>query len=360
MTEKPTRLDIALRFHSIPQRLSLLKHWSPTTLPGPSKMDPFLIKLEDGKQISGFINIPATAIPTSSPCKPLVVFMHGGTYTAKFWDAHPDHSIMTLSNALNIPVVSINAPGTLDTTMPDMSGEGKRWYYESAELLNNHFLPAIYERYGKPNGANSIFLWGHSMGSHRACVTAGRYFESLSKSNYPLCGILLQGFGVLLHPYGDDSDFMKIYKLYGTDWPQNIKDKMFLRSQDNLSDPSKFTDVNSTVNIPLPWHEQAGSLDLINWGQTMASQVECPVMHVLADHDCFHPATEENMAATKTWFSKSRKVQTVKLLNAPHAAELSNVSTAYYLQGFGFALESAVVLVMGDVAAFDPTESVLE
>ncbi|KAF2148216.1 alpha/beta-hydrolase [Myriangium duriaei CBS 260.36] len=327
-------------------------------------MDPFQLQVESGKQVSGFVHIPSNPTPSSTKARPLVILFHGGTYTAKYWDAHPDHSIVAISDALNIPVVAINAPGTLDTTPPDMLGEDKRWYYEQANLLNHHFLPAIWDKYGKPNSASSVVIWGHSMGAQRAYVTAGHYFECAAETpRYPLAGLLIHGIAPSLYPFGEDSDLMKMSKLAATQpggiWPQDAKDKLFLMPHYGLADPAKFSNVQG-VNIASIREEQLGSFDLMKWGRDIARYVEVPVMHFLGTHDCFYPPTDENMQATRDWFPNAKTFRSVKLINAPHGAEWGPLSTAYYIQGLGFAVECAVLKDMGNVRDYVPTESIFD
>lgn len=74
---------------------------------------------------------------------PLVVAIHGGTYTSRYFDL-PGYSLLDRAGALGIPLVAPDRPNYGDSVAPPPAEAGIE---HSAELLDRA-IGAIFEKYG--------------------------------------------------------------------------------------------------------------------------------------------------------------------------------------------------------------------
>ncbi|KAL8995907.1 MAG: hypothetical protein Q9188_006700, partial [Gyalolechia gomerana] len=148
--------------------------------------------------------------PLPSPAgTPLIVALHGGTYSAHYYDATPSNSALPYSKFLNVPFVSLNRPGYLDSTaLPTPIPQNSTYCQEEGKYLHHEILPAIWKAYSEEHGVSSIVILAHSLSAPMTIVAAALNALEDRKS-YPLAGIILSGFGTslnhdtvtLMHPY---------------------------------------------------------------------------------------------------------------------------------------------------------------
>ena len=125
---------------------------------------------------------PAGAAPAGAEY-PLVVAIHGGTYTADYFDIE-GCSLMARAAALGLPIFAVNRPGYRDS-LPKEKTDGS--IHSNAEILNDA-LSELWELHGQQ--ARGIFLIGHSIGGAIAIRMA-----ALPKS-WPLLGLSISGVGL--------------------------------------------------------------------------------------------------------------------------------------------------------------------
>jgi pimeloyl-ACP methyl ester carboxylesterase len=127
------------------------------------------------------------------------VALHGGTYTAKYFDVDVGHTASIVSSGLGVPIVAINRPGYHDSTSLYPIPEGSSYPEEYGNWLHRHILPAIWSEFGKPSGCDSIVLLSHSLGTTSAVIAAAMHAaEADTDRQYPLAGMIISGFGT--HP----------------------------------------------------------------------------------------------------------------------------------------------------------------
>lgn len=168
-------------------------------------MLPFKITLPNNAVLTGLHNLPArspstlnTSSSTPEPI-PIIVALHGGTYTAKYFDVDVGHTASIVSNGLGVPIVAINRPGYHDSTSFYPIPEGSSYPEEYGNWLHRHILPAIWSEFGKPSGCDSIVLLSHSLGTTGAVIAAAMHAaEADTDRQYPLAGMIISGFGT--HP----------------------------------------------------------------------------------------------------------------------------------------------------------------
>lgn len=127
--------------------------------------------------ISGRKRVPDA---TTAADTPLVVALHGGTYTSKYFDV-PGYSLLDRAAAVGVPILAIDRPGYGATTpvQPDDS-----IILANATVLD-HVVAEVWEHHGK--GAAGVVLIGHSIGGAVVSAIAARC------PTWPLLGIAISG-----------------------------------------------------------------------------------------------------------------------------------------------------------------------
>ena len=125
----------------------------------------------------------------SSAPVPLIVALHGGTYTSAYFDV-PGHSLIARAAAVGVPLVAIDRPGYGGTPL---LGSEEASQSANAELLD----AAIGELFGTVGrGTSGIVLVGHSIGGAIALRIAAR------RPAWPLLGVAVSGIGLRIAPGG--------------------------------------------------------------------------------------------------------------------------------------------------------------
>ncbi|KAI0390306.1 hypothetical protein F5Y17DRAFT_445322 [Xylariaceae sp. FL0594] len=193
-------------------------------------MQEFSLTLPSGKTITGRHSLPSSSsTSTSTNLLPLIVALHGGSFTSAYFDLDEARSAQSLSQALGVPFVAVDRPdmdsyqeGVVEdvrrrhedargvsvnddegaaaaaaSSNPDIGYQG-----EEGVFLYSEILPALWERFGgKDRSCTSIVLLAHSLGCTSAIVAAGLAGGNAiipapvpKPSTYPpISGIILSG-----------------------------------------------------------------------------------------------------------------------------------------------------------------------
>ncbi len=116
---------------------------------------------------------------------PLVVALHGGTYTSRYFDV-PGASLLDRAAVNGIPIVALDRPGYLGS--PGLSAERTTVRGQAQYLVEA--LDDCWRRYGP--GTRGIFLIGHSIGAAIVASMAAIVANKAS-TDFPLLGIALSG-----------------------------------------------------------------------------------------------------------------------------------------------------------------------
>lgn len=120
--------------------------------------------------LSAYTNIPTSE--RSEYC-PLVVGLHGGTYSNQYYDVDLNHTAAIASNGAAIPFVAIDRPGYAGSSSISPDPEGSTYQESDGACLHQFILPALWAEFGAPNGCNSIVLFCHSLGRPRCHHRSG-------------------------------------------------------------------------------------------------------------------------------------------------------------------------------------------
>ncbi|KAL8799953.1 MAG: hypothetical protein Q9200_007396 [Gallowayella weberi] len=360
-------------------------------------MESFSLQLSKDAIVTG-LRTPALA---DRPPKdtPLIVGLHGGSYSAEYYDATTIHSALLYSGSLRVPFVSVNRPGYKNSTaLPESIPEDSSFFQEEGKYLHNEILPAIWKAYSAEYGVSSVVILAHSLSAPMtivaasfnaalSCSTANKHQQNNAGEEtqekeeperrepgndednqtndagakqtqrgkrkietYPLAGIVLSGFGTVpnanimarVHPFVDP-------KAGHVKFPLAFKDEiMLLPPSSGFTDPEIYEQterLNTAVSLAElsdaygPWPTY--------WKDRYAKHVECPVMYALAEKDCFWMPTTEAMADFAGAFEASVRVQTGVVVGGTHCLELCRAGRGWYARVFGWAIECGVAHGLG-------------
>jgi pimeloyl-ACP methyl ester carboxylesterase len=317
-------------------------------------MQPFALTLENKASLSGLCNIPddENGLVTY---RPLVVALHGATYTSEYFDVDAKHSAALQSNALKVPFVAIDRPGYGNSTSFHPISEDSSYPELYDEWLHKYILPAIWKQFGIPQKCNTIILHCHSLGTTGAVIAAALHArEELERtddtslrekakedvSQYPLGGIIVSGFGTQL--------INKEFHIANIDEPpkeinfsSDVKNQMMLPPGTARLEVYGYT---SRLNNPCPFDEvhTIWSTWVPRVRTEWAPQVKVPIMIGIAEKDCFWKGTDEHADDFASIFTASTHVDANVIKRAPHNLEMSYWSQGWYARSFGFALECAI------------------
>lgn len=302
-------------------------------------MKPFRLTLGNNATLSGIHNIPPPSHSAGPKHRPLLVGLHGGSYSSSYFDADARHTAALPSDALGVPFVAVDRPCYEDSTSLYPLPEGSSFPEEFGRWLHCFILPAVWAGFGA--GCACIVLDCHSLGATGAIIAASTHAtEPEEKRGYPLGGMVISGFGSML---GDH-----VGKLDSRDpppkevvFPPQMKDNMMIPP--GTADPEIYKQ-GERLNKPMPFDERATLFTLwlpTRW-KIWAADVKCAVMIGVAERDALWKGTEEHVKDFTAAFPNSVRVDGSLIKGAPHCIELSYWSPGWYARCFGFALECAV------------------
>lgn len=158
-------------------------------------MESFKLSLSNDAIVTGLVSLPDRDQVSGPSTLPLIVAVHGGTYSASYFFADDQHSALPVSSALGVPFLAINRPGYKDSTAILPFREDSTYFQEEGRHLHEEILPAIWKEYASRLGISSIILMTHSMGAFSAIVAAALNCDS---NLYPLAGLIISGIGTEL------------------------------------------------------------------------------------------------------------------------------------------------------------------
>lgn len=304
-------------------------------------MEQFTLTLANGATLTGLSNTPPSSFP-SPKYKPLMVGLHGGSYSAAYFDVDSQHTAAIASNALGVPWVAIDRPGYKGSTsfypiparssFPELYGS---WLHELA-------LPALWDSFGAPQGCTTIVLLCHSLGTPGAVIAASHYSSSpFPQQRYPLGGVIFSGFGSKLIPGRSSVD------PHGPSSPPEflcftpqVKDGLMIPP--GTCDPAIYKHTER-LNTEFPSREVADihSVWNVRFHADWAVKVQVPVMFGIAEHDCYWRPDQEHVADLLRAFVNSPRVEGGVVRGAPHNIEMSYWAAGWYARCFGFGIECA-------------------
>lgn len=308
-------------------------------------MKSFVLSLSNGAQVSGIVS-PAPSTVTTSPYRPLIVGLHGGTYTSSYFNAGTATSVVRVAEQLGIPFIAIDRPGYQSSTALPPISEGQNFLREEGKYLHKHILPEIWKEYGPETGANTIVILAHSLGAAGTIVAAALH-ATADQPEYPLGGLIMSGWGTVhARPQEQAAEMIKNLTVNGRiNWPLEHKDvPMF--GVDPGERALRVSPEILAMTAELDHSMSAGEITdatftWLDYWLDYAKGVKVPIMYGMGEHDALWKTTKDNVEAFAQSFTSSPRVERGVVLEAPHCIELSYWGPGWTLRCLGFSIECA-------------------
>lgn len=122
-----------------------------------------------------------------------MVGIHGGSCTAHQLRRRLKTHCLSRFRRLGIPFVAFNRPD-YKTRLPFCLDRGNDLFTEEGKWEHELIFPALWERFGKPNGCIGIVAIRHSMAVPVAIIAASLYSQDVTPTS-PLAGLVFSGYG---------------------------------------------------------------------------------------------------------------------------------------------------------------------
>lgn len=280
-------------------------------------MEPIVIKVADTS-----ISMSYRAAKLAISSTPLLIALHGGTYTSAYFDVAggPLGSFLDIASRNGFDVLTIDRPGYGASTLLD---EAKNTFAHQAELLDDAIGQAL------AKNTREVVLVGHSIGGMIALEIAARH------PKWKLVGVATAGMGARIPP-GGAAETLGALPFSGViDLPVPDREGVMFGPPGSATDEAKTAARKSYAPTPF--------VELVNapkWAKerlkAVASQVQVPVHNVLAEHD----ALWDSSAAARQEFvsSFSGKVTAELAPGVGHSIDHHLGGATLHLTQLAFAL----------------------
>jgi pimeloyl-ACP methyl ester carboxylesterase len=280
------------------------------------------IELQDGV-LSGKQSKPTG--PSSPQGRPLIVALHGGSYSSAFFDI-PGYSLLDRAAAAGCCAVGLDRPGYRASTLLS----GNAILDANAERLEAG-IAELWQRAG--NQVRGVVLVGHSIGAAVTILIAARGVE------WPLLGIAVSGIGLSLPPGGPafEPESVSTERL---EVPSDIKNARMFGPPGTYPDdaPQKA----AAANEPVVWRE----IVEINtqWApraQDSCARVRVPVHYRQGEHDSVFAQGAEQIEKFRRAFSNAPGVDARMIEGAGHCIDFHHAGRTFQEDQIAFAIACA-------------------
>jgi pimeloyl-ACP methyl ester carboxylesterase len=265
--------------------------------------------------------------PAAAPAVPLIIALHGGTYTSAYFDL-PEHSLLDRAAALGIPVVALNRPGYAGSTPVS---DSESIILTNAEVLDQ-VIGELWEKWGA--GTAGVFLIGHSIGG--AVTTA----LAAGAPSWPLLGIAISGC-LLEVPEEFRAAFDALPPITMIDLPSPMKDGVMFGPEWTYAPSMPQASHPSDTQVP-----RAELIDINNgWIEkvkSVSAKVSVPVHHRQAEFDHLWITDAGQVRDFAAAFTSSPLVDCRLVPSAGHCIDFHLAGAGLQLSQLGFALECCV------------------
>jgi pimeloyl-ACP methyl ester carboxylesterase len=278
----------------------------------------------DGRTIAAM-----TAGPAAGTDRPLIAALHGGTYTARYFDvagsAQP--TFMDLAAAGGFPVASFDRPGYGGSTALDPADNS----------FDRHatMLAAAIAQAARRVSAGSVFLVGHSIGGMIALMIAA------GELDFTLVGASVTGMGAVIRPAGPAQALASLPADATIDLPYDQRDQVmfgpaFTHTPDGVA-------AAHASYAPVPVREL---IQAPQWPDEhlpgLAPRVRVPVHNALAEFDALWDSTPANVDQFAKLLTAAPVVDASIARSTGHAIDHHTLGHALHLRQLAFAEECAL------------------
>ena len=262
----------------------------------------------------------------AAPEHPLIVAVHGGTYTSRYFDV-PGYSLMSRAGAMGLPILAPDRPGYGESMqLPDARSDLRG----CADYLG-HALSEAWHRYR--GGAKGMVLVGHSIGAAISMIVASE------KPDWPLLGLAISGVG-LRTPPGHREAWAALPATYRVEIPPALKDQVMFGPAGSFDE--RMPAASHVADAPAPkaelvdivsmWHEQVAGV---------AAHVRVPVHYRQGQFDALWIVDETEVKGFGNAFVNAPSVDATLVPGVGHCIDYHHYGAAFHAEQLDFAIRCA-------------------
>ncbi|MFZ0165714.1 MAG: alpha/beta hydrolase family protein [Trebonia sp.] len=282
-------------------------------------MDSRLIAADSGRVAVSY-HAPAADIPGL----PLLVALHGGTYTSEYFSVAggPSGSFLDIAGRNGFAVLTVDRPGYGESTL---LAEEENTFARQAEILDGVIAEAL-DVWPAPG----VVLVGHSIGGMISLEIAARH------PHWPLLGVATSGNGARI-PAGGAAEALGSLPLSGVvDLPVAERDGVMFGPAGSFTEAARSAAHGSYA--PTPFVELVRApVWVADRLSAVAAAVEVPVLTVLAAHDALWDSSAEARADYESRFTAPASAPVLR--GTGHSIDHHLMGAALDLMQLGFAQE---------------------
>lgn len=284
-----------------------------------------------GQTIAALTAGPAAAQPTSgqpisAARKPLIAALHGGTYTARYYDVagSGQGGFLDVAAAAGYPVVAFDRPGYGGSTA---LGPAENTFTQHAALLSEAITQAAAQA-----GADRVFLTGHSIGGMIAMMIAA------GETDFRLTGLSVTGMGAVIRRGGAAHALASLPPDETVDLPYDQRDQVMFGPPGSWTAEAvqaahgsyALTPVRELIQAPQWPDEHLPSL---------APLITVPVHNELAEFDALWDSSAANVEQFAKLLTAAPFVTADVARNTGHSIDHHILGHALHLRQLAFAEE---------------------
>lgn len=273
-----------------------------------------------GMTFSGLRREPHTPPAAEAP---LLVALHGGTYTSSYFDV-PGHSLIDRATAVGVPIVAIDRPGYRQSTPVE---PGESIILANAEVLDQ-VIGELWAQFGE--GLSGVVLVGHSIGGAVALAIASR------QPSWPLLGIAVSGC-LLQVPTESRSAWDNLPDTTAVELPGPMKD--FVMFGPAWTHSEQMPAASHVADAPVP---KAELLDItggwIDRVRSVAARITVPVHSRQGQFDKLWITDAQQVTDFGAAFLAAPSVDARLVPSTGHCIDFHRAGVAFQLDQLSFAL----------------------
>jgi pimeloyl-ACP methyl ester carboxylesterase len=271
---------------------------------------------------SGAVAVCHHAPAVEIPGLPLLVALHGGTYTSEYFSVAggPSGSFLDIAGRNGFAVLTVDRPGYGESTLLP---EEENTFAHQAEILDGVIAEAL-DVWPAPG----VVLIGHSIGGMISLEIAARHLQ------WPLIGVATSGNGARI-PAGGAAEALGSLPLSGVvDLPVAERDRVMFGPADSFTEAARNAAHGSYA--PTPFVElvlaPAWARERLS---AVAAAVDVPVQTVLAAHDALWDSSAAALADYESRFTGPASATVLPFTG--HSIDHHLMGAALDLMQLGFA-----------------------
>ena len=265
---------------------------------------------------------------TPSAGDPVVIALHGGTYSSKYFNI-PGHSLLDNATTQGIAVIAVDRPNYIGSS--PLTSEDSI-LADNATILSDA-IGSIFSEYG--GDAAGVVLVAHSIGGAIATIIAA------TQQTWPLLGLATSGCLVRVPPESAEA-WSALPDIPMIDLPVPLKDQLMFGPPETYDDAMPAASYPSNTSVP-----KAELLDITGgWIERRAetcAAVAVPVHHRSAEFDHLWIVNEDEVDAYRAGFTSAPSIDARLQTGAGHCIDFHLPSDEFQNSQLAFARESARV-----------------